>query len=291
MSNQERERFKKPQFKIKAIETKYDSYRFRSRLEARWAVFFNTLNISYIYEMEGFVLEGTPYLPDFFLPQHDCFVEIKGVEPTDDELRKARLLCLYSMKCVYLFSGEVGRDKHGLSAYKFIPPALGTWSSSGPIQDKDAPPEVFWTLQRLSDAEFTVALNNQKNDITLDPNKTWGYTSTFDPEVDSTWDDIFWFLAERGRSLVAAMDLLRKHRMSVMETLKPGPGEDEWVWVDIREWFNCAWGECTKCSSLTIAHDDEYYHHPCGCHAAVNYNAPRILSAYQAAREARFERQ
>ena len=37
---------------IKAKETYYDGYRFRSRLEARWAVFFN--NIGLEYEMEGF---------------------------------------------------------------------------------------------------------------------------------------------------------------------------------------------------------------------------------------------
>lgn len=279
---------KKPQFHIKAIETRYDGYRFRSRIEARWAVFFNTLQIPYIYEPEGFVLEGTPYLPDFYLPKHDCFVEIKGVEPTEDEIRKARLLSLYSMKRVYLFSGEVGKDKYGLSAYSFIPPALGAWSKVDPIKDKYAPPEVFWTLQRLSDACFTISLNEQKDDIVLEPSRIWGFPSTFDPEVDSTWNDICWFLAERGRSLAAAMDLLRKHRLLVIEALKPSLGEDDWVWVDIREWFNCAWGECSNCSALGIAHEDWHYNEPCGCHAKVNYDAPRILNAYKAAREARF---
>lgn len=28
---------------IKAIETEYDGHKFRSRLEARWAVFFNAI--------------------------------------------------------------------------------------------------------------------------------------------------------------------------------------------------------------------------------------------------------
>ena len=39
---------------IKAKETYYDGYRFRSRLEARWAVFFNNIGLEYEYEMEGF---------------------------------------------------------------------------------------------------------------------------------------------------------------------------------------------------------------------------------------------
>lgn len=51
---------------IKPIETQYDGYKFRSRLEARWAVFFNTLNVEYLYEPEGFDLgNGLYYLPDF----------------------------------------------------------------------------------------------------------------------------------------------------------------------------------------------------------------------------------
>ncbi len=34
----------------KAKETYYDGYRFRSRLEARWAVFFNNIGLEYEYE-------------------------------------------------------------------------------------------------------------------------------------------------------------------------------------------------------------------------------------------------
>jgi hypothetical protein len=51
---------------MKAIETFYRGYRFRSRLEARWAVFFDALRIRWRYEHEGFLLsDGTMYLPDF----------------------------------------------------------------------------------------------------------------------------------------------------------------------------------------------------------------------------------
>ena len=64
---------------MKAIETQYKGYRFRSRTEARWAVFFEALDVDWVYEPEGFVLEdGTHYLPDFYLPQHRVWLEIKG---------------------------------------------------------------------------------------------------------------------------------------------------------------------------------------------------------------------
>lgn len=63
---------------IKVIPTHYNGYYFRSRLEARWAVFFDALNIKYHYEPEGFLLhDGSYYLPDFYLDDFDLYVEIK----------------------------------------------------------------------------------------------------------------------------------------------------------------------------------------------------------------------
>ena len=78
---------------MKVIETRYNGYRFRSRLEARWAVFFDAAGIDYRYEPEGFELEcygvneGDPdgigtirYLPDFYLPDFRVFAEVKPPE-------------------------------------------------------------------------------------------------------------------------------------------------------------------------------------------------------------------
>jgi hypothetical protein len=93
-------------------------------LEARWAVFFDALGIKWWYEPEGFDLrfdyeefakdwdmteeelldEGVPqtfkhldgkeysYLPDFFLPELNYWLEIKGPNPSREELEKAFLL-------------------------------------------------------------------------------------------------------------------------------------------------------------------------------------------------------
>jgi hypothetical protein len=52
---------------IQPIETHYAGCRFRSRLEARWAVFFDVLGIRWEYEPQGYVLPSGPYLPDFQL--------------------------------------------------------------------------------------------------------------------------------------------------------------------------------------------------------------------------------
>lgn len=74
---------------IKAIETRYKGYRFRSRLEARWAVFFEATGAKWEYEKEGYHIPNCgPYLPDFWLPELQCWVEIKPEIPTEEELNK-----------------------------------------------------------------------------------------------------------------------------------------------------------------------------------------------------------
>jgi hypothetical protein len=61
---------------IRPIETCYKGYRFRSRLEARWAVFLDALGVPWQYEPLGFDLGGVRYLPDFWLPKIRTWLEI-----------------------------------------------------------------------------------------------------------------------------------------------------------------------------------------------------------------------
>lgn len=63
----------------RAIPTAYKGIHFRSRLEARWAVFFTYAEIPWQYEPQGYILEDdTPYLPDFLLTDSGTWVEVKG---------------------------------------------------------------------------------------------------------------------------------------------------------------------------------------------------------------------
>ena len=64
----------------KAISTRFHGYNFRSRLEARWAVVFETLGLDWQYEPEGFQAPtGERWLPDFRLNFQgtQTWVEIK----------------------------------------------------------------------------------------------------------------------------------------------------------------------------------------------------------------------
>lgn len=64
---------------IKPIETRAYGCRFRSKLEARYAVFLTELGVTWQYEPQGFHLPSGNYLPDFFLPLVDggTWLEIK----------------------------------------------------------------------------------------------------------------------------------------------------------------------------------------------------------------------
>lgn len=72
---------------LEAIDTHYDGHHFRSRLEAKWAVFFNAMGWKWGYETEGYKLpSGKCYLPDFHLTELDIYIEVKPKELTKDEL-------------------------------------------------------------------------------------------------------------------------------------------------------------------------------------------------------------
>jgi hypothetical protein len=78
---------------VKAIKTKYGSYTFRSRTEARWAAFFDAFDVKWQYEPQGYVLNnGKCYLPDFYIAGFG-FVEVKAA--LDDESFD-KIKCLYN---------------------------------------------------------------------------------------------------------------------------------------------------------------------------------------------------
>jgi hypothetical protein len=95
---------------ITPIQTKYKGYHFRSRLEARWAVFFEELEIKFHYEFEDVVVNGKRCLPDFFFPhfkimghefEHGAYGEVKPFF-TPDDIRRCIGITQISKKPVLL---------------------------------------------------------------------------------------------------------------------------------------------------------------------------------------------
>ena len=91
---------------LKAINTLYKGFYFRSRLEARYAIFMDNLGIDWTYELEGYQLPSGYYLPDFYLPTFNggSFAEVK-FKFNEHEIKLCEELCIISKKDVILWEG------------------------------------------------------------------------------------------------------------------------------------------------------------------------------------------
>lgn len=122
------------------IETRLFGFRFRSRLEARYALFFHNLDIVWQYEHEGYDIgRGCWYLPDFRLPELNLFVEIKGQRPTISEIKKCILFRNNISESIAIFYDVPGRNAGML----FANWPDGTHSNHG---------DVFWGHGIYSDS-------------------------------------------------------------------------------------------------------------------------------------------
>ena len=98
---------------VKPIETVYKGYRFRSRLEARWAVFFEVAGEEWEYEPEGYDLPDGRYLPDFHLARRGVYVEIKPEgRSLPDATDKASSLSLYGRRPIMVVQGRPWPREH-----------------------------------------------------------------------------------------------------------------------------------------------------------------------------------
>ncbi|MGJ8524077.1 hypothetical protein R84981_002794 [Carnimonas sp. R-84981] len=96
---------------IKNTWVEYEGYVMRSRAELRIAHLLSTLGIFYVYEhmpVSGF--HG--YLPDFYLPHLDVFIEVKGKQPTDIEKHKCEALSRHTGMPVVIAYGSPALFQH-----------------------------------------------------------------------------------------------------------------------------------------------------------------------------------
>lgn len=94
----------------KSIPTFYNAVTFRSRLEARWAVFMDHLGVPWSYEHEGYALDSGWYVPDFWLPTLQTHLEIKPSVFSPSADSQVENLCgelaLQTKRRVVLFLGS-----------------------------------------------------------------------------------------------------------------------------------------------------------------------------------------
>ena len=123
------------------IPTRWLGCHFRSRLEARWAVFFSELGLKWNYEPEGYELPSGRYLPDFYIPAWDAFLEMKplrfaGREPTREEF----IECLDTMVRYFKLLDELRTVTRVSNAFIVFDPPNGPrgnpiWSCDGIVDE------------------------------------------------------------------------------------------------------------------------------------------------------------
>ncbi len=105
-------------YTIEAIKTTYKSIEYKSRLEARTAVFFDCLRLDFEYEPEVFEFSnGLWYKPDFYLPEFKMWIEIKGPDLYEEAYLKAKELCKLTNQFVQVWCGNLGYNV----VYSFCP--------------------------------------------------------------------------------------------------------------------------------------------------------------------------
>jgi len=144
---------------IRAIETVWKGYRFRSRTEARWAVFFSALGLRWDYEPEGFDLgDAGWYLPDFYLPDlcGGMWAEVKPegvIEP--DHVKRWKALVSQSGRKLLLAAGQP-TNRYYLVMWPHEDGGEPFWmtecfnSKYLPPNPHDKSPRLFWGI---TDAE------------------------------------------------------------------------------------------------------------------------------------------
>jgi len=102
---------------FKPQDTEYGGILYRSKLEARWALFFDENKISHKYELAKVDLGIDKYTPDFWLPEFQLWVEIKPYKQdnprsthwTHQTHSKCYRLSIESGKPVLLIQGNPGK--------------------------------------------------------------------------------------------------------------------------------------------------------------------------------------
>lgn len=276
---------------IKPIETRYDGHLFRSRREARQAVFFNELGIAYHYEPEGYELEGVRYLPDFYLPRQDSFVEVKGQYPTVEEMRKAKLLSLYTGKRSAICFGELEPPGHKLlGAFGYSPPFVTKERSDHPSEPASVLPHILITLQKLHDGGYDLGVDEQGLCALISYVHLHQEVDFEDEDIREkhTFEDLIHDIEQHYHDGQQGLTLLRQHHQEIVGIFAQSGHSEVYVTFHPQKFsVDFCWQECEQCHYLDCR--DWAENHCPICQGLFNPTTQRLLDAYEAASSARFE--
>ena len=187
---------------VKPIETVYNGYRFRSRLEARWAVFLDSFGEEWEYEREGYELPSGRYLPDFWLPRLQCWLEIKPTQPTEHEKELCEDLNSEVGDAVIICQGRPSSDIIQ-KVYRLSSNYACTRNTSSILcrcgVESGSTPGVVWC------DDFFWAIDKQQKLCLLAP----GYPARRDAEYFCSWINPVSFPAPKRSDEILTADITR----------------------------------------------------------------------------------
>lgn len=85
----------------------HDGYHMRSHSETRWARLMTAMGLVWLYEPHIIATRHGGYMPDFYLPAAELYVEVKGASPTTKEQEKAADVESATGRPVIIVSGDM----------------------------------------------------------------------------------------------------------------------------------------------------------------------------------------
>ena len=133
---------------IQAIPTSYRGYRFRSRLEARWAVFYDLIGVQWSYEADPISVGGEPYLPDFIITTGSGVPVYHEVKPKNasEHIRPLWVYLGGKMSPQHDWRGEAGvcaRSGRGVSDHELATDPLQAWINHAYGAELDGVPFIL----------------------------------------------------------------------------------------------------------------------------------------------------
>lgn len=147
------------------LSTTWNGQVYRSRTEARWAVFFDALAIHVSYEPQSFDLStGARYLPDFYLTHFSAWFEVKPANDAivTEECVKARTLANdQADRKVWLAMGPPGPDQFNILPLNHWPEAmsieeiLSKRENRFQFREDRRDADVYWLHSEFVDGAFS----------------------------------------------------------------------------------------------------------------------------------------
>lgn len=191
-----------------SLKADYNGITYRSRLEARWAMFFDLTKTPFLYEPEGFSLNRIRYLPDFYLPHLGYWVEVKGKPPTEEEKHKGFLLTQATRKPIIFLSGHMGfnhNHQNGSYVHAYKMEVIYGFNRPHPQYDSDSQNWTFMILfgngivserkSRINNARLHYSFSTQAN-----PKLPDNYTGSYEDIKLVIESDCESYLKNHGRN-------------------------------------------------------------------------------------------